>query len=47
VLASRGGTRADFDLIDEAGQVVARAEGYECVMDTSLERAFGKNHLAE
>jgi NAD(P)-dependent dehydrogenase (short-subunit alcohol dehydrogenase family)/acyl carrier protein len=47
LLASRGGVRADFDLVDEAGQVVARVEGCECVMDASLERAFGKNHLAE
>jgi len=47
VLLARGGGRADFDLCDENNQVIARAEGYECVMDASLQRAFENNRLAE
>ncbi|MFQ3651327.1 MAG: SDR family NAD(P)-dependent oxidoreductase, partial [Gemmataceae bacterium] len=47
VVVSRGGPRADIDWLDEGGQVVARAEGYECVMDASLERAFENNCLAK
>ena len=31
---------ADIEYRDAAGQVVARIEGYECVMDASLQRAF-------
>jgi hypothetical protein len=31
---------ADIDYLDAAGQLVARIEGYECVMDASLKRAF-------
>jgi NAD(P)-dependent dehydrogenase (short-subunit alcohol dehydrogenase family)/acyl carrier protein len=31
---------ADIDYHDAAGQLVARIEGYECVMDASLQRAF-------
>jgi NAD(P)-dependent dehydrogenase (short-subunit alcohol dehydrogenase family) len=31
---------ADIDYRDAAGQVVARLEGYECVMDAALQRAF-------
>jgi hypothetical protein len=37
--------RADFDLIDDAGIVLARIEGYEYVMDASLSRAFGRNRI--
>jgi acyl transferase domain-containing protein/acyl carrier protein len=38
--------RADVDLIDETGAVVARIEGYEYVMDASLNRAFSRNRIA-
>lgn len=31
----------DVDLLDGAGQVIARLEGYVCTVSPSLERAFG------
>ncbi|HTU92232.1 MAG TPA: SDR family NAD(P)-dependent oxidoreductase, partial [Gemmataceae bacterium] len=37
---------ADIDYLDDRGQVVARLEGYECVIDPALRRAFGKRFLA-
>jgi acyl transferase domain-containing protein len=37
---------ADIDYLDERGQVVARLEGYECVIDPALRRAFGRQPLA-
>jgi NAD(P)-dependent dehydrogenase (short-subunit alcohol dehydrogenase family)/acyl carrier protein len=37
---------ADIDYLDERGEVVARLEGYECVIDPSLKRAFGRQPLA-
>jgi hypothetical protein len=46
VLRVGAGDKADFDLIDAAGNVIARAEGYECVTDASLGRAFGRNRVA-
>jgi hypothetical protein len=36
---------ADIDYLDERGQVVARLEGYECVIDPALKRAFGRQPL--
>ncbi len=38
---------ADIDYLDERGQVVARLEGYECVIDPALKRAFGRQPLAQ
>jgi acyl transferase domain-containing protein len=37
---------ADIDYLDDCGQVLARLEGYECVIDPSLRRAFGRRVLA-
>jgi NAD(P)-dependent dehydrogenase (short-subunit alcohol dehydrogenase family)/acyl carrier protein len=37
---------ADIDYLDERGQVIARLEGYECVIDPALRRAFGRQPLA-
>jgi hypothetical protein len=37
---------ADIDYLDEHGQVIARLEGYECVIDPALRRAFGRQPLA-
>jgi hypothetical protein len=31
---------SDVDLLDEAGRVVARLEGYVCTVSPSLDRAF-------
>jgi NAD(P)-dependent dehydrogenase (short-subunit alcohol dehydrogenase family) len=36
---------SDIDWIDAQGRLVARLEGYECVMDGSLLPAFGRNSL--
>src|SRR5262249_28612244 len=38
--------RTDIDLTDEEGALIARLEGYECVLDPSLERAFRRNCAA-
>jgi hypothetical protein len=37
--------RADVDLVDGAGQLVARIDGCECVLDTALNAAFRRNQL--
>jgi NAD(P)-dependent dehydrogenase (short-subunit alcohol dehydrogenase family) len=37
---------ADLDYLDERGQVIARLEGYECVIDPALRRAFSRKLLA-
>jgi NAD(P)-dependent dehydrogenase (short-subunit alcohol dehydrogenase family) len=37
---------ADFDFLDEEGRLVARLEGYECVIDPNLRRSFRRNQLA-
>jgi hypothetical protein len=37
---------ADLDFLDEDGRLVARMEGYECVIDPNLGRAFRRNQLA-
>ena len=36
---------ADIDYVDHAGKLVARCEGYLCVIDPALTRAFGRNVL--
>ncbi|HEY7310717.1 MAG TPA: SDR family NAD(P)-dependent oxidoreductase, partial [Gemmataceae bacterium] len=36
---------ADIDYLDERGQVVARLEGYECVIDPALRRVFARQSL--
>ncbi|HET6574678.1 MAG TPA: SDR family NAD(P)-dependent oxidoreductase [Fimbriiglobus sp.] len=38
--------RADVDYLDAAGQVIARVQDYECVIDRQLDQAFRKNQLA-
>jgi NAD(P)-dependent dehydrogenase (short-subunit alcohol dehydrogenase family) len=38
---------ADLDFVDAAGQLVARLEGYECVLDPALQRAFRRNRPAQ
>jgi hypothetical protein len=44
--ATDGLARADIDLTDEQGRLVARLEGYECVLDLALARAFRRNRVA-
>jgi hypothetical protein len=38
---------SDVDLLDDAGRVVARLEGYACTMSPSLDRAFGATATAQ
>jgi hypothetical protein len=37
---------AQIDLVDLDGQLIARIEGYECVIDANLTHAFQRNQLA-
>jgi acyl transferase domain-containing protein/NAD(P)-dependent dehydrogenase (short-subunit alcohol dehydrogenase family)/acyl carrier protein len=37
---------ASIDYIDSSGKLVARIDGYECVIDPALERAFKRNLVA-
>jgi NAD(P)-dependent dehydrogenase (short-subunit alcohol dehydrogenase family) len=37
---------ADIDYLDGEGRLIARLEGYECVLDPALTRAFRRNRLA-
>jgi hypothetical protein len=37
---------ADIDFVDADGRLIARLEGYECVLDAALQRAFRRNRLA-
>ena len=37
--------RADIEFLDDEGELVARLENYECVLDTSLSEAFTRNRL--
>ncbi len=37
---------ATIEFCDDAGRLVARIEGYECVLDASLGEAFARNELA-
>jgi hypothetical protein len=39
--------RAAVDFLDRAGQLVARIEDYECLLDQSLDGPFRRNRLAE
>jgi NAD(P)-dependent dehydrogenase (short-subunit alcohol dehydrogenase family) len=36
---------ADIDFLDDVGGLVARVEGYDCVIDASLNQAFRRNRL--
>jgi hypothetical protein len=38
--------RADIEFLDDKGDLVARLEDYECVVDTSLSEAFTRNRLS-
>ncbi len=38
---------AAIEFLDAAGTLVARIDGYQCVMDATLEKSFAHNHLAE
>jgi acyl transferase domain-containing protein len=38
-------TAATIEFLDEAGKLIARMEGYECVVDGSLNEAFARNQL--
>jgi len=39
---------ADMEFLDRnTGKLIARLEGYECVIDPSLERAFRRNQLSQ
>jgi acyl transferase domain-containing protein/NAD(P)-dependent dehydrogenase (short-subunit alcohol dehydrogenase family)/acyl carrier protein len=37
---------ADIDILDANGRLLARMDGYECVVDSSLNQAFRRNQLA-
>jgi len=37
---------ADIEFLDATGELVARLDSYECVVDASLNQAFLRNHLA-
>jgi NAD(P)-dependent dehydrogenase (short-subunit alcohol dehydrogenase family) len=37
---------ADIEFLDIDGRLIARLEGYECVLDPALQRAFRRNRLA-
>ncbi len=41
--SSQHRARADVDFLDNAGELVARIENYECVIDASLQSAFRRN----
>jgi hypothetical protein len=38
---------ADIEFLDADGQLLARIENYECVIDASLNQAFRRNRLAQ
>jgi len=38
---------ADLEFLDHQGQIVASIEGYECVIDASLNQAFRRNRLSQ
>ena len=38
---------ADIEFFDEHGELVARIESYECVIDASLNQAFRRNRLSQ
>jgi hypothetical protein len=37
--------RSDVEFVDDAGQLIARIDGCECVLDTALNAAFRRNRL--
>ena len=42
------GASADMEFLDRTtGKLIARLEGYECIIDPSLERAFRRNQLSQ
>jgi hypothetical protein len=42
------GATADMEFLDRSnGKLIARLEGYECVIDASLEKAFQRNRLLQ
>jgi NAD(P)-dependent dehydrogenase (short-subunit alcohol dehydrogenase family) len=43
--ASQTCARADIEFLDAGGEVVARLDSYECVVNASLNRAFRRNEL--
>ena len=44
--SNRASVRADLEFLDrESGKLIARMDGYECVMDASLADAFARNRL--
>ena len=43
--AKRRQAKADIEFIDSKGALIARMEGYRCVIDDSLKEAFGGNEL--
>ena len=45
VRASEHAAEAVIEFIDRAGHLIARMEGYECVMDVSLKDAFASNEI--
>jgi hypothetical protein len=36
---------ADIEFVDPSGVVIATIEGFECVLDPSLNQAFRRNRL--
>jgi hypothetical protein len=36
---------ADIEFLDDRGELIARLESYECVVDASLGQAFRRNQL--
>jgi hypothetical protein len=36
---------ADIEFLDDRGDLIARLESYECVVDASLGQAFRRNQL--
>ena len=36
-----------IEFLDQAGALVARIDGYQCVMDATLEGSFALNQLAQ
>ncbi len=44
---SRHRAVADIELVDAEGKLVARIEGYECVIDSALNHAFRRNRLSQ
>ena len=45
VSSSKHAASADIEILDKQNKLLARIEGYECVIDSSLNNAFKKNTL--